>query len=340
MFLLIVAVDGTDLHPLLAQLRLLHYQVVRLKDQIDSSINERIEPPCLAITEINLGKCTNSDESPCHSDIRMTMDEVASECVTHWDEKTAVIGFTSQAQISRLMKRPSCALVVFDSTLLERVIAPEFEPPWGLWNVSDVTYDTIHEAILKEHQFMIKFDIAKLKPDIRLNYRSKIMEQLEQYPFVISGASKRPSSDEVFMKHADLAADRTNCTKRGVGAVIVSPEGKIVSTGYNGTPSGVKNCNEGGCDRCNSGNFSQGQGLELCKCLHAEINAIINKTTLSLDGCSMYCTSAPCTPCANAIIQSKIKKLYFSQEYTIEKLDVVSYLKNAGVECFQMMMKK
>ena len=61
----------------------------------------------------------------------------------------------------------------------------------------------------------------------------------------------RPSFDTYFMRMAELAASRSNCMKRGNGAVIVH-DLTIIATGYNGTPYGLKNCNEGGCSRCNS----------------------------------------------------------------------------------------
>ena len=61
--------------------------------------------------------------------------------------------------------------------------------------------------------------------------------------------------------------------KRAVGVVIVK-KNRIVSTGYNGTPGGLTNCYEGGCERCNSGE-GEGKGLEACFCVHAEENAIL-----------------------------------------------------------------
>ena len=61
----------------------------------------------------------------------------------------------------------------------------------------------------------------------------------------------RPNWDEYFMKIAEATAARSNCCRRHVGAVIVK-DNRIISTGYNGTPRGIKNCFDGGCPRCNS----------------------------------------------------------------------------------------
>jgi len=79
----------------------------------------------------------------------------------------------------------------------------------------------------------------------------------------------RPSWDSYFMHLADLAARRSNCMKRRVGCVLVR-SGRVISTGYNGTPRGIQNCNEGGCSRCNIGEGS-GQSLSSCLCMHAEV---------------------------------------------------------------------
>ena len=60
----------------------------------------------------------------------------------------------------------------------------------------------------------------------------------------------RPAFDTYFMRLADNCASRSNCMKRGIGAVITKGN-RVVSTGYNGMPFGLTNCNEGGCKRCN-----------------------------------------------------------------------------------------
>ncbi|HYM90160.1 MAG TPA: dCMP deaminase family protein, partial [bacterium] len=83
----------------------------------------------------------------------------------------------------------------------------------------------------------------------------------------------RPTWDEYFMSLARLAATRSTCLRRQVGAVIVKDR-MLLSTGYNDTPRGLPNCGDGGCARCRSG-APAGSGLDTCLCLHAEQNAII-----------------------------------------------------------------
>ena len=127
----------------------------------------------------------------------------------------------------------------------------------------------------------------------------------------------RPNWDEYFMKIAQVASMRSNCIKRKVGAVIVRDK-RIVSTGYNGTPRGTKNCNEGGCPRCNS-LASSGTRLEECLCSHAEENAITQAAyhgTSVKDG-SIYTTFAPCLMCSKMIINCGIVEVIFNVDYPL-----------------------
>lgn len=107
----------------------------------------------------------------------------------------------------------------------------------------------------------------------------------------------RPGWDSYFMSLAELASERTNCMKRRVGCVIVRDK-RLIATGYNGTPSNVQNCMDGGCARCNNGTSKQGVGLDLCLCLHAEENAIIEAGRERCEGSTLYTNLFPCILCA------------------------------------------
>jgi dCMP deaminase len=107
----------------------------------------------------------------------------------------------------------------------------------------------------------------------------------------------RPGWDSYFMALACLASERTNCMKRRVGCVIVRNR-RLVATGYNGTPSGVLNCIDGGCERCNGAKSKQGVALDLCFCLHAEENAIIEAGRERCEGATLYTSLFPCLLCA------------------------------------------
>jgi dCMP deaminase len=92
------------------------------------------------------------------------------------------------------------------------------------------------------------------------------------------------------MQLANLAAQRSNCMKRSVGCVLVRDK-RVISTGYNGTPRGLKNCNEGGCKRCNSVSRS-GVGLDTCLCIHAEENVLLEAGRERIGGGSiLYCNT-------------------------------------------------
>lgn len=127
----------------------------------------------------------------------------------------------------------------------------------------------------------------------------------------------RPGWDAYFMSLARLAAERTNCMKRRVGCVIAK-NSRMVATGYNGTPSGVLNCFEGGCDRCNGAVSSQGVGLDLCLCLHAEENAIIEAGRERCEGATLYTNLFPCILCSKKIIQAGIARLVFETHYATD----------------------
>lgn len=142
----------------------------------------------------------------------------------------------------------------------------------------------------------------------------------------------RPSWDEYFIQIADLTKQRSNCCKRQVGCIIVS-KNRILSLGYNGTPRGTINCYEGGCERCNSQSVSQsGIDLDLCMCLHAEDNAIMFISESELENSTLYVTLHPCISCAKKIIQCRIKRVVFIEDYQ-ETLDTIcsKMLKEAGV---------
>ncbi len=141
---------------------------------------------------------------------------------------------------------------------------------------------------------------------------------------------KRPDWDNYFMNIAHVAATRSNCCRRHVAAVIVR-DFRIISTGYNGTPRGIKNCNEGGCPRCNSDTPS-GHGLDSCICSHAEENAIVQAAYhgISVKGATLYTTFSPCLHCAKIIINAGISEVIYHQHYTIDELSM-QLLKEAGV---------
>lgn len=145
----------------------------------------------------------------------------------------------------------------------------------------------------------------------------------------------RVSWDEYFMQIAEIVKTRSTCLRRQVGAVIVR-ENRIITTGYNGAPSGLRHCTEiGGCERERLG-IPSGQRHELCRALHAEQNAIIQaaKIGVSTEGCTIYITLQPCVICAKMLINAGITRIVHKGEYPDELAR--SILEEAGIETVVM----
>jgi|Deesub1362A_J573_1020465.scaffolds.fasta_scaffold00053_35 dCMP deaminase len=141
---------------------------------------------------------------------------------------------------------------------------------------------------------------------------------------------ERPDVDTYFMEIAKVVAKRSTCLRQNVGAVIVR-EKRILSTGYNGAPTGLQHCFEIGCLR-EKLNIPSGERHELCRAVHAEQNAIIQAAVhgVSISGASLYTTHQPCIMCAKMIINAQIKKVYFGKRYPDEQ--GLEFLRDAGID--------
>ena len=140
--------------------------------------------------------------------------------------------------------------------------------------------------------------------------------------------------DKRFMEAARLVSTWSRCYQenRQVGAVIAKNK-RILTTGYNGASSGIKNCKErGGCLRRELG-IASGTQHEICYATHAEQNAIIQAARLgvSIEGATLYCTHQPCVICAKMIINSGISRVVYAQGYP-DKF-AMELFSEAGVEC-------
>lgn len=145
-----------------------------------------------------------------------------------------------------------------------------------------------------------------------------------------SKVEKRPGWDEYFQDIAELISRRSTCLRRSVGAVLVKDK-RILATGYNGAPTGLRHCLELGCLR-EKYNVPSGERHELCRGLHAEQNAIIQAALhgVSVKGATLYCTNHPCVICAKMIINAGAAKVIFREGYC-DKLSE-DMLSEAGVE--------
>ena len=145
-----------------------------------------------------------------------------------------------------------------------------------------------------------------------------------------AAAAPRPDWDTYFMDIAHVVKTRSNCSRRNVAAVIVKDR-RIISTGYNGTPRGVRNCNEGGCPHCAS-NAPSGTGLGECICSHAEENSITQAAYhgISTKGATIYVTLSPCLMCSKMIVNAGIREVVYDEEYSVTE-QTKAVLAEAGV---------
>jgi len=144
----------------------------------------------------------------------------------------------------------------------------------------------------------------------------------------------RPTWDAYFMDIAVLVAKRSTCLRRMVGALIVKDK-RILTTGYNGAPSGIRHCIEIGCLR-ETMNVASGQRHELCRGIHAEQNAIIQAAYhgVSIGNATLYCTNLPCSICTKMIINAGIERIYYLEGYADELAEAM--LAESKIEVIQL----
>ena len=140
----------------------------------------------------------------------------------------------------------------------------------------------------------------------------------------------RPGWDEYFMNIANLVATRSTCLRRNVGAVLARDR-RLLSTGYNGAPSGLRHCLDLGCFRKQHA-IPSGERHELCRGLHAEQNAIIQAALhgVSIKDARLYCTNHPCIICAKMIINAGIVSVIIHDGYSDTMAGEI--LGEAGIE--------
>jgi dCMP deaminase len=124
--------------------------------------------------------------------------------------------------------------------------------------------------------------------------------------------------DRRFMELVDTVSNWSSCfqANRQMGAVIVKNK-RIMTTGYNGAPSGIPSCKEKGeCMRRKLG-IPSGQQGQLCYAIHAEQNALIQAARMgvAIEGATLYCTHQPCSICARLIINAGIARIVYRHSY-------------------------
>jgi dCMP deaminase len=140
----------------------------------------------------------------------------------------------------------------------------------------------------------------------------------------------RPDTDNYFLKIASVVAERSTCRRHHVGAVAVKNK-HILATGYNGAPSGLKDCLELGCLRDELG-IPSGERHEICRGIHAEQNVIIQASLhgVSLEGSTIYATHTPCNLCAKMLVNAKIKRYVSYGKY--DDNSFIDLFREAGIQ--------
>ena len=178
--------------------------------------------------------------------------------------------------------------------------------------------------------------------DIKLEDISKL--NLNELISKLNVGSKKYEAKEVermsslcrWFYEAIIASNMSTCLSRNVGAAIVK-DNICISTGFNGVPR--KYPHPKVCIRKEEG-LETGCGLNKCVCSHAEINAIVNASTInvSVSGSDIFVTSKPCSQCMGAIVNARIKRVYYIEDYNSDS--TIDIAKHAGTELVRITEKQ
>lgn len=259
----------------------------------------------------------SDDEQSTFQDVDALLDFVT----LRWQERWVTTDIWDDKVVDALLRRPFFLLVSVDAPVSVR---------WKRFTdrcaTNQLTPPTLEEFVLRNdaHLFAPRTGLSALfqRAQLKLLNSTTSISSLRDAIRSLNLTNEerlRPSWDQYFMQLADLAAHRSNCMKRRVGCVIVR-EKRVVSTGYNGTPRGMINCNEGGCPRCNNA-AKGGTGLSTCLCLHAEENALLEAGRDRIGGsATLYCNTCPCLTCSVKITQVGISEVVYNQGYMVDTM--------------------
>ncbi|KAI0095039.1 cytidine deaminase-like protein [Irpex rosettiformis] len=263
-----------------------------------------------------------------------TQEQLLDYVTRNWREDVVTTELTTRAALEAFRTRPFVMVVSVDAPILTR-----YRRSYGSAQRGDRL--TLEEFVQEHdsHYYGKQFGkgqtrLSSLKNlhalvDVHINNafenKEDLYGHLEELD-IINGERLRPGWDAYFMRLADLASLRSNCMKRRVGAILVRNR-RILATGYNGTPRGLTNCNEGGCHRCNNASETSDE----CVCLHAEENALLEAGRERIgDGSILYCNTCPCLKCTIKIIQTGVKEVVYNLSYKVDDASAALFAE-AGV---------
>lgn len=266
-----------------------------------------------------------------------TPNDLLDFITKHWQTRFVTTEISSEAVLDVFIRRPFFMLVSVDAPLTVRWHRSQRQqaPGSGEQLLSLEDFVTRNDTHLYDHRTSVQHLISRAT--IRLLNTSSSLADLYAHLGKLDFPNPdrlRPGWDSYFMALASLAAQRSNCMKRRVGCVLVGRERRVISTGYNGTPRGLRNCAEGGCPRCNDGSGS-GVGLATCLCIHAEENALLEAGRERIrDGAVLYCDTCPCLTCSIKICQVGISEVVYAHGYSMDN-DTAAVFSQAGVKLRQ-----
>ncbi|KAJ7619191.1 cytidine deaminase-like protein [Mycena polygramma] len=273
----------------------------------------------------------NFDEKPrCFFSPSSLLDYVTR----NWRHDFVTVDLCTRDVVEAFVKRPFFLLLSIDAPLLDRFYRSSSNMSSHSVSLEQFVRedDSIVFGTDPEESASSLHSLSDLV-NIHVSNNFKTLSVLHSYLDdlnLLDPGHLRPQWDAYFMTLASLASKRSNCMKRRVGAVLVR-ENRILATGYNGTPRGVKNCNEGGCIRCNGTSYPGDIEYE-CVCLHAEENALLEAGRERVgQGSVLYCNTCPCLKCTIKIIQTGVKTVVYNLSYKVDDASA-RLLAEAGVE--------
>ncbi|KAF9469872.1 cytidine deaminase-like protein [Collybia nuda] len=256
--------------------------------------------------------------------------ELLKYVTINWRLNFVTTDLRTRQSIELFIKRPFFMLLSLDGPLHQRFLRSKSlsislfvqEDDTIVFGNTSVTDENL--SSLRSLSDMVNVHIVNSFPEISLLYTH--IDKLD----LLNPENLRPGWDAYFMTLASLASHRSNCMKRRVGAVLVR-ENRVLATGYNGTPRGLANCNDGGCPHCNGDTSSFDIPYE-CVCLHAEENALLEAGRERIGkGAVLYCNTCPCLRCTVKIIQTGVKAVVYNLGYKVDDASA-SLFQQAGVE--------
>ncbi|KAG9095065.1 Deoxycytidine monophosphate (dCMP) deaminase [Ceratobasidium sp. UAMH 11750] len=271
-----------------------------------------------------------SETTHCYADFNTLLNDIT----WNWQKDFVCTSITNLNMLRSCAQRPFFVLVSVDAPVLTRWKRCQERHPNDSLSLEDFIQQSDVERFGPQPDSTRDplNDILRALPHVSVtNNFSNLSELYAHLDSLALRSSERirPGWDDYFMLLASLASLRCNCMKRRVGAVLVRNK-RVVSTGYNGTPRGLLNCNEGGCKRCN-GTAKSGEAYDSCLCLHAEENALLEAGRDRVgENATLYCNTCPCLRCTIKIVQSGVKEVVYNKSYSMDEASA-NIFREAGV---------